>query len=68
MKYLLTLPKLIKQKNYTSFHGGKWCEFNYQNGGYDDGMTTGWSVEERKGKDVKIMLAKIEKWKKERDV
>jgi len=47
MKYFETLPKLLRQKDYVSFQGGKWWEFNYQNGGFDFGMTTGWTSEER---------------------
>ena len=48
MKYFLTLPKILKEKNYISFQAGKWWEFHYENGGFDDGMTTGWTKEERK--------------------
>ena len=29
MKHFLTLPKILKNKNYTSFQGGKWWEFHY---------------------------------------
>ena len=43
MKNFQTLPKMLKERGYASFQGGKWWEFNYQNGGFDDGMTTGWS-------------------------
>ena len=35
------LPKLLAQKGYVSFQGGKWWEFNYQNGGFTHGMTNG---------------------------
>lgn len=42
MKYFQTLPRILKQYGYTSFQGGKWWEFNYQNGGFDEGMTKGW--------------------------
>ena len=48
MKHFLTLPKILKNKNYTSFQGGKWWEFHYENGGFDHGMTTGWTKKERK--------------------
>ena len=48
MKHFLTLPKILKSKNYTSFQGGKWWEFHYENGGFDHGMTTGWTEKERK--------------------
>jgi arylsulfatase A-like enzyme len=43
-----TLPKLLAQKGYASFQGGKWWEFNYQNGGFTHGMTKGWTEEEQK--------------------
>ncbi len=42
MKYFETLPRILKKQGYTSFQGGKWWEFNYQNGGFDEGMTKGW--------------------------
>ena len=42
MKYFQTLPRILKEYGYTSFQGGKWWEFNYQNGGFDEGMTKGW--------------------------
>lgn len=43
-----TLPKILKQKGYASFQGGKWWEFNYQNGGFTHGMTKGWTEEDQK--------------------
>ena len=48
MQHFETLPKLLATKGYTSFQGGKWWEFNYQNGGFTEGMTTGWTEEDRK--------------------
>ena len=48
MRHFLTIPKILKEKGYKSFQGGKWWEFHYENGGFDDGMTTGWTKEERK--------------------
>jgi len=51
MKYFITLPKLLKKKKYTSFQGGKWWEFHYENGGFDKGMATGWTKEERNSKN-----------------
>lgn len=48
MKHFSTLPKLLAEKGYVSFQGGKWWEFNFQNGGFSQGMTTGWTAEERK--------------------
>lgn len=47
MKYFQTLPKILKTRGYTSFQGGKWWEFSYQNGGFSEGMTTGWEEEEQ---------------------
>ena len=47
MKHFETLPKLLKRKGYNSFQSGKWWEFNYQNGGFTHGMTTGWTEEDR---------------------
>ena len=48
MRHFLTIPKILKEKGYKSYQGGKWWEFHYENGGFDDGMTTGWTKEERK--------------------
>ena len=46
-----TLPKILAEKGYASFQGGKWWEFSYQNGGFTHGMTKGWTEEEQKNKD-----------------
>ena len=46
MKNFRTLPRLLADKGYTSFQGGKWWEFNYQNGGFNEGMTKGWNKED----------------------
>ncbi|MEM9680330.1 MAG: sulfatase-like hydrolase/transferase, partial [Bacteroidota bacterium] len=46
-----TLPKILAEKGYVSFQGGKWWEFNYENGGFTHGMTKGWSEEAQKTKD-----------------
>ncbi len=46
MKHFETLPRLLSKYGYRSFQGGKWWEFNYQNGGFDEGMTKGWTKEE----------------------
>ncbi|MFY0607092.1 MAG: sulfatase-like hydrolase/transferase [Cyclobacteriaceae bacterium] len=51
MSFFQTLPKYLREKNYTSFQGGKWWEYNYQNGGFTEGMSTGWSNEDRGKKD-----------------
>ena len=43
-----TLPKMLAQKGYQSFQGGKWWEFNYENGGFTHGMTKGWTEADQK--------------------
>ncbi|NNE25365.1 MAG: sulfatase-like hydrolase/transferase, partial [Saprospiraceae bacterium] len=48
MESFETLPKILTTKGYHSFQGGKWWEYHYKNGGFTDGMTTGWTEEERK--------------------
>ncbi|MEM7110176.1 MAG: sulfatase-like hydrolase/transferase [Bacteroidota bacterium] len=48
MRYFETLPKYLKQKGYTSFQGGKWWEFSFENGGFTEGMSTGWTKADRK--------------------
>ncbi|MEM8909215.1 MAG: sulfatase-like hydrolase/transferase [Bacteroidota bacterium] len=48
MQHFATLPKILQAHGYTSFQGGKWWEFNYQNGGFTHGMTKGWTTEEQK--------------------
>ena len=48
MKYFETLPKILAKQGYKSFQGGKWWEFNYQNGGFDEGMTKGWKEGDKK--------------------
>lgn len=40
-KQLNTLPKMLKEKGYLSFQTGKWWLGNYENGGFDRGMTHG---------------------------
>ena len=39
-----TLPKLLKQKGYVSWQGGKWWENSFKNGHFDEGMTEGWDM------------------------
>ena len=51
MKHFNTLPRILANNGYKSFQGGKWWEFNYQNGGFDEGMTNGWTKDERKNKN-----------------
>jgi len=48
MSFFKTLPNYLSEKGYASFQGGKWWEFNYQNGGFTHGMSTGWTKEDRK--------------------
>ncbi len=40
-----TLPRLLKEKGYVSWQGGKWWENSYENAGFDDGMTEGWDMD-----------------------
>ncbi len=47
MQYFNTLPKMLAERGYATWQGGKWWEFTYQNGGFDEGMTTGWTEEEK---------------------
>ncbi|WP_299334161.1 sulfatase-like hydrolase/transferase [uncultured Psychroserpens sp.] len=51
MQYFETLPKILRTQGYKSFQGGKWWEFNYQNGGFDAGMTKGWKKGDKKNDD-----------------
>jgi len=51
MKHFNTLPRILAKEGYRSFQGGKWWEFNYQNGGFDEGMTRGWTKEDQKKND-----------------
>ena len=50
MRQFDTLPKLLKEKGYVSWQGGKWWERTYANGYFDEGMTKGWD-EENMGDD-----------------
>ena len=47
MDYFTTLPEILAEKGYLSFQGGKWWEFNYQNGGFTHGMTEGWTPHDK---------------------
>ncbi|WP_299548060.1 sulfatase-like hydrolase/transferase [Seonamhaeicola sp.] len=51
MKHFNTLPRILSKSGYKSFQGGKWWEFNYQNGGFDEGMTKGWTEEDKQKDD-----------------
>ncbi|MEO0897731.1 MAG: sulfatase-like hydrolase/transferase [Bacteroidota bacterium] len=43
-----TLPRMLAEKGYVSFQGGKWWEFTYENGGFTHGMTKGFTMEDQK--------------------
>ncbi len=47
MQHFNTLPRMLNEAGYVSFQGGKWWEYNYQNGGFSEGMTTGWKSDQR---------------------
>lgn len=47
MQHFKTLPKLLAESGYVSFQGGKWWEYSYENGGFSEGMTTGWTAKDR---------------------
>lgn len=51
MKEVPTLARTLSLHGYKTWQGGKWWEFNYQNGGFDYGMTTGWKPEDRGSND-----------------
>ena len=51
MQYFNTLPKYLAKMNYKSFQGGKWWEYKFSNGGFTNGMTTGWSEESEKNRN-----------------
>ena len=44
---IATIPRLLAEKGYQSFQGGKWWEFSYENGGFTHGMTEGFTAEEQ---------------------
>lgn len=50
LSHFETLPALLSEKGYVSFQGGKWWEFDYQNGGFTHGMTKGWTEADQKTK------------------
>lgn len=39
-----TLPRLLKEKGYVSWQGGKWWENSYKTAGFDEGMSPGWDM------------------------
>ncbi len=44
MQIFDTLPKLLREKGYVSWQGGKWWENGYQTAYFDEGMTKGWDM------------------------
>lgn len=44
LSHFETLPRLLKQKGYVSWQGGKWWENSYKTAGFDEGMTYGWNM------------------------
>ena len=51
MREFDTLPKLLGQKGYVSWQGGKWWEHKYENGHFTEGMTKGWDLDTFEGDD-----------------
>ncbi len=51
LQFFETLPKLLQSKGYKSFQSGKWWEYHYKYGGFNDGMTKGWSREKVNGRN-----------------
>ena len=45
MREFDTLPKRLGDAGYVSWQGGKWWEHSYENGHFDEGMTTGWNMD-----------------------
>ena len=45
MREFDTLPKLLAEKGYVSWQGGKWWEHTYENGHFTEGMTGGWNLD-----------------------
>ncbi len=44
MQIFETLPKLLREKGYVSWQGGKWWENSFRSGHFDEGMTEGWDM------------------------
>ena len=44
MREFDTLPKLLAEKGYASWEGGKWWERSYKNAHFTEGMTDGWDM------------------------
>ncbi len=45
MREFDTLPKLLGEKGYVSWQGGKWWENTYTSGHFSEGMSTGWNLD-----------------------
>ncbi|MEM8684340.1 MAG: sulfatase-like hydrolase/transferase [Pseudomonadota bacterium] len=39
-----TLPRMLKERGYVSWQGGKWWENSYKTAGFDEGMSSGWDM------------------------
>ena len=46
LRFFTTLPTLLAEQGYTSFQAGKWWEHSYESGGFAEGMSQGWAMEE----------------------
>ncbi len=44
LKEFETLPRLLGEKGYASWEGGKYGERSYKNGHFSEGMTDGWDM------------------------
>ena len=44
MNIFATLPRLLKEKGYASWQGGKWWENGFDTAGFDEGMSPGWDM------------------------
>ena len=51
MKYFNTIPKVLRKEGYKSFQSGKWWEYHFEYGGFNEGMTKGWVREKRNGRN-----------------
>lgn len=46
MRRFATLPRLLAEEGYATFQAGKWWEGSYANGGFAEGMSSGWDPED----------------------
>ena len=51
LKYFETMPGKLQELGYKSFQTGKWWEYHYEYGGFTDGMTKGWTRENKDGRN-----------------